>query len=128
MEVAGRKVPSPIFATKDNPAADPRQMRRIIAEDPDWSLATVPLLTELCVKHIVGNFEDNPILDDLLPKHKSKVLDALSTEIAMKVTANLVSDEGYWKRCCKTRWEVCDINGHGNSWKRMYFERNLEGL
>ena len=25
-----------IFATKDNPAADPRQMRRIIAEDPDW--------------------------------------------------------------------------------------------
>lgn len=128
MEVAGRKVPSPIFTTKDNPAADPRQMRRIIAEDPDWSLATVPLLTELCVKHIVGNFEDNPILDDLLPKHKSKVLDALSTEIAMKVTANLVSDEGYWKRCCKARWEVCDINGHGNSWKRMYFERNLEGI
>ncbi|KAL9958304.1 hypothetical protein ACROYT_G035304 [Oculina patagonica] len=128
MEVAGRKVPSPIFATKDNPAADPRQMRRIIAEDPDWSLATVPLLTELCVKHIVGNFQDNPILDDLLPKHKSKVLEALSTEIAMKVTANLVSDEGYWKRCCKARWEVCDINGHGNSWKRMYFERNLEGI
>jgi len=29
-------------------------------------------------------FTDNPILDDLLPKHKSKVLDALSTEIAMK--------------------------------------------
>lgn len=25
-----------IFTTKDNPAADPRQMRRIIAEDPDW--------------------------------------------------------------------------------------------
>ena len=29
-------------------------------------------------------FVDNPILDELLPKHKSKVLDALSTEIAMK--------------------------------------------
>ncbi|CAH3132016.1 unnamed protein product [Pocillopora meandrina] len=128
MEVAGRKVPSPIFATKDNPAADPRQMRRIIAEDPDWSLATVPLLTELCVKHIVQNFEDNPVLDELLPKHKFKVLEALSTEIAMKVTAGLVSDEGYWKRCCKARWEVCDINKNGNSWKRMYFERNLEGL
>ena len=25
-----------MFATKDNPAADARQMRRIIAEDPDW--------------------------------------------------------------------------------------------
>lgn len=44
-----------------------------------------------------------------------------------RVTANLVSDEGYWKRCCKARWEVCDINQHGSSWKRMYFERNLEG-
>ena len=29
-------------------------------------------------------FTGNPILDDLLPKHKSKVLDTLSTEIAMK--------------------------------------------
>ena len=45
-----------------------------------------------------------------------------------RVTANLVSDEGYWKRCCKARWEVCDINQHGSSWKRMYFERNLEGI
>ena len=25
-----------MFATKDNPAADARLMRRIIAEDPDW--------------------------------------------------------------------------------------------
>lgn len=25
-----------MFATRDNPAADARQMRRIIAEDPDW--------------------------------------------------------------------------------------------
>lgn len=27
---------------------------------------------------------DNPVLDELLPKHKFKVLEALSTEIAMK--------------------------------------------
>ncbi|XP_001635891.2 dynein regulatory complex subunit 5 [Nematostella vectensis] len=128
MSATDRKVPSPVVASRDNPAADPRQMRRIIAEDPDWSLATVPLLTELCIKHIVFNFEDNPILDNLLPKHKSKVLEALSTQIAMKVTSGLVSDENYWKRCCKSRWEVCDIAKHGNSWKRMYFERNLEGI
>lgn len=44
-----------------------------------------------------------------------------------RVTSNLVSDESYWTRCCKSRWEVCDVAKHGNSWKRMYFERNLEG-
>ena len=42
---------------KDDAAADARNMRRIIAEDPDWSLATVPLLSELCVTHIVGEFQ-----------------------------------------------------------------------
>ena len=36
-----------IFATKDNPAADPRQMRRIIAEDPDW-LVNISHLFEGC--------------------------------------------------------------------------------
>lgn len=53
----GGRVPSPDVSAKDNPAADMRNMRRIIAEDPDWSLATVPLLVDLCVKHIVDNFE-----------------------------------------------------------------------
>lgn len=49
--------PSPTGSAKDNPAADWRNMRRIIAEDPEWSLATVPLLVELTLKHIVNNFE-----------------------------------------------------------------------
>ena len=62
--------PSPVMSPKDNPAADLRNMRRIIAEDPEWSLATVPMLAELCVKHIVDNFESkcsflkkNPFMD-----------------------------------------------------------------
>ena len=50
-------VPSPNMVDKDNPAADLRNMRRIIAEDPDWSLATVPMLVELCISHIIQNFE-----------------------------------------------------------------------
>lgn len=53
----GTVPPSPVASAKDNPAADWRNMRRIIAEDPEWSLATVPLLVELCITHIVSNFE-----------------------------------------------------------------------
>ena len=52
---AGIKSPEPV--TSDNPAADLRNMRRIIAEDNEWSLMTVPLLWELCITHIVENFE-----------------------------------------------------------------------
>nr|KAG5688523.1 hypothetical protein BaRGS_031307 [Batillaria attramentaria] len=47
----------PDLTSKDNPSADWRNMRRIIAEDPEWSLATVPLLTELCIKYVIANFE-----------------------------------------------------------------------
>ena len=42
---------------QEDRVGDWRNMRRIIAEDPEWSLATVPLLNELVVKHIVANFE-----------------------------------------------------------------------
>lgn len=31
--------------------------RRCITEDPSWSLVTVPHLTELCIQHIIHNFE-----------------------------------------------------------------------
>ena len=58
----GDRMPSPVMSGKDNPSADLRNMRRIIAEDPDWSLATVPLLVELCTGHIVSNFESRYII------------------------------------------------------------------
>ncbi|NWI56318.1 DRC5 protein, partial [Calyptomena viridis] len=102
--------------------------RRCITEDPSWSLVTVPHLTELCLQHIVHNFEKNPIFDRLLPAHQRKVADRLSTGLPLTVTANLVSNEEYWKRCCVERWQVCDVSNYGDSWKRMFFERHLENI
>ncbi|NXY84465.1 DRC5 protein, partial [Alcedo cyanopectus] len=99
-----------------------------IIEDPKWSLTTVPHLTELCIQHIVHNFEKNPILDQLLPGHQRKVLDRLPTCLPLSVTANTISDEDYWKRCCTERWQVCDISNYGDSWKRMFFECHLENI
>lgn len=40
----------------DPESSDTKVLRRIIAEDPDWSLATVPLLKDLVINHIVENF------------------------------------------------------------------------
>ncbi|XP_054136207.1 dynein regulatory complex subunit 5 [Melozone crissalis] len=102
--------------------------RRCITEDLSWSLVTVPPLTELCLQHIAHNFENNPILNDLLPEHQKKVVERLSTSLPLSVTANRVSHEEYWKRCCMERWQVCDVSNYGDSWKRMFFERHLENI
>ncbi|XP_048387885.1 dynein regulatory complex subunit 5 [Stegostoma tigrinum] len=64
----------------------------------------------------------------LQEKDRRKVLAKISTNIPLQVTANLVSDEGYWKRCCLECWEVCDISSYGDSWKRMFFERLLKNI
>ena len=50
------------------------------------------------------------------------------TTILLQVTALLVDDEGYWKRCCKARWQICDVSAYGRVWKRMYFERHLQRI
>lgn len=54
------------------------------------------------------------------------MLDKISTAIPLKITANLVQEQQYWERCCKARWEICDVSQYGRDWKRMYFERNLQ--
>ncbi|XP_018599236.2 dynein regulatory complex subunit 5 isoform X1 [Scleropages formosus] len=111
---------------KLEPAVDPRRMRRIIAEDTQWSLALVPLLRDLCLQSIVKNFEEKPILNELLPHHKTVVLEKLSPNLPLHITANLITDENYWKRCCIQRWGLSDVSTYGYSWKRMFFERHLQ--
>lgn len=54
-------IPPPVKSKGPNSGALVRQMRRIIAEDAEWSLATVPLLTELCIQHIVKNFKGESV-------------------------------------------------------------------
>ncbi|XP_077138053.1 dynein regulatory complex subunit 5 isoform X1 [Ranitomeya variabilis] len=120
--------PPPLPAEERNVAGDARRMRRIITEDYGWSLATIPALSDLCLQHIVHNFQHNPLLEKLLPKHRSKVLEQLSTSLPLPVTTNLISCEDYWRRCCSERWQTCDISHYGFSWKRLFFERHLENL
>ncbi|XP_014681672.1 PREDICTED: T-complex-associated testis-expressed protein 1-like isoform X2 [Priapulus caudatus] len=113
---------------EENPAVDPRKMRSIIAEDPEWSLEIVSMLSDLCIENIVKNFADHPIVDGLLSKHRKKVIERISTLIPVSITAPLIDDECYWQRCCTHRWKVCDVSLCGNSWKRMYFEYSLQEL
>ncbi|KAK5879893.1 hypothetical protein CesoFtcFv8_022970 [Champsocephalus esox] len=109
-------------------AADPRQLRRIIAEDPHWLLSTVPSLSNLCLQSIVNRFEERPIWEDLSPVHKDFVQERLSTSMPLHVTANLIHDGVYWKRCCEKWGGIRDLTHYGNSWKRMFFEKHMENM
>ncbi|XP_018517186.1 dynein regulatory complex subunit 5 isoform X1 [Lates calcarifer] len=111
-----------------NPPEDSRKMRRIIAEDPDWSLAIVPFLSNLCLQSIVRNFEEKPIYDELTPIQRDFIEERLLPSLPLRVTANLISDGVYWKRCCEQQWDLCDVTHYGHSWKRMFFERRMESI
>ncbi|XP_034756825.1 dynein regulatory complex subunit 5 [Etheostoma cragini] len=113
-----------------DPAEDFGKMRRrrIIAEDPDWSLNIVPCLSKLCLQSIGRNFEEKPIFEELTPIQKDFVQENVSTSLPLHVTANLISDGVYWKRCCEQRWDLCDVSHYGYSWKRMFFERHMETI
>ncbi|KAM4713136.1 dynein regulatory complex subunit 5 [Anableps anableps] len=103
-------------------------MRSIIAEDPHWSLDLIPSLSILCLQCIANTVEEHQIFEKLTPNHKDLIQERLSLSLPLHVTADLVPDGVYWKRCCEQRWKICDISQHGNSWKQMFFERHLENL
>ena len=65
-------------------------------------------------------------MDELEPYYKEKVLERLPTSVPLETTAPLISDEDYWKKCCKARWELCDIADHAYSWKTLFFERHAQ--
>ncbi|CAF0894427.1 unnamed protein product, partial [Didymodactylos carnosus] len=109
-----------------NPELKP--IRRIIAEDIEWSLRIVPTLTDLSLNSIVKNFDTHPKHDELLTEHRQQLLKSLSTQVPLKVTAPLIQDEQYWKRCCLEKWPVCDVKLYDNSWKRLYFEKTVEDI
>lgn len=105
-----------------------KAVRRIIADDLEWSLRIVPPLTDLALNSIVHSFDANPKYDELLDKHRNQLLKSLPTSIPLKVTAPLIEDENYWQKCCKEKWPICDIKKYDNSWKRFYFEKNIEEI
>ena len=112
----------------ENPTVDSRKLRRIIAEDPEWNLMTVPLLTELCVETIVKHFSTHPRHDELLEKYKKRILNKLPATLPLKIASNLIESEDYWEKCCKSKYKVGDVSKYGGSWKRMFFEREIQNI
>mmetsp|Transcript_24485 Transcript_24485/g.62214 ORF Transcript_24485/g.62214 Transcript_24485/m.62214 type:complete len:392 (-) Transcript_24485:328-1503(-) len=83
-------------------------------------------LKDLCVKVVAGNFENDPNFGRLPDKYIKKVTDVLPLDLPLELVGMLINDEEYWKRRCNARWKNTEVTAHGNSFKQMYFERNLQ--
>eukprot|EP00731_Ephydatia_muelleri_P020256 Em0012g1081a len=80
-------------------------MRRIIAEDPEWNLETVPPLVDACIQHIADHFHGTctllfqaslnlhyisaPNSGGTATKHKKMVLEKLSPSVPLKYAQTL---------------------------------------
>ncbi|KAJ3190210.1 T-complex-associated testis-expressed protein 1 [Gaertneriomyces sp. JEL0708] len=106
--------------------------RRVIAEDPEWNLAPVKKLVEMCLDMVINHFEKRPIRLEAFPKHHlPTVLSRLPTTLPLPLTAPLISRQEYWHRKARDTFAVCDVTSHdpeGKDWKRMFFERWAEDL
>lgn len=69
---------------------------------------------------------ERPIFEQLSSSQRDFIQESLSLSLPLHVTANMISDGVYWKRCCEQRWDLCDVSHYGHSWKRMFFERLME--
>jgi hypothetical protein len=111
------------------------QDRRIIAEDPEWNLAPVSKLKDICISVIVKNFESNILIDEANPnlkgmpeKYRNTIIDSISTDLNLKIAAWIISDSSYWKRRTNAKYKLASVVDHGNSWKRCFFELHIREL
>jgi len=82
-------------------------------------------LRDKCIKTIVANFERLPVDEgSCAPDLMRAITGHLPLDLDPVVGALHIFDEAYWKRRCVDRfgWSHCDLMGHGQVWKQLFFE------
>lgn len=85
-------------------------------------------LRSKCVKTIARNFRNKPSLDGIAPEFLPYIAAQLPTDLPIELTAPLIHDENYWSRCATEErgWKNCSVAEHGQTWKQLFFEKNLQ--
>jgi hypothetical protein len=60
--------------------------------------------------------------------YREKILSSIAVELPLDITAPLIPDEAYWKRCALAKFKYCDISRHEFSWKQLYFESHIQSV
>ncbi len=109
---------------------DPRRLRRIVAEDPEWNLSPIPSLARLCISQLTTGFAERPVFSELPPRYRTELVRTLGTDLPLAVTTELIDDDTYWKRCCVARWPTRRPRRAvaNATFKRLFFESHLQGV
>lgn len=92
-------------------------------------VVAVPRLDDLIIKALAEHYDVHPAFDRIPPEYLDNVVALLDpSQIDFVVAARYITTEKFWKRLCRERWPVCDLSGHGQSYKRLYVERHLTVL
>jgi len=86
-------------------------------------------LRDKCLKVIVANFARLPVTEGACsPELMRMITGHLPLDLDPAMGALHVFDESYWKRRCIDRlgWSQCDLMGHGQIWKQLFFETYLQ--
>jgi len=86
----------------------------------------VPALRELAIQVVVQNFEKDPDLSGLPAEDVEEITSRLPLDLDIELAGTCISNEEYWRRRSQKRWRNCDPTAHGQSWKQLYFELNLQ--
>jgi len=88
----------------------------------------IPSLRDLCVDSVTRSFSSGELVVDFRGL-KQEDIQAITTNLPLDLPLELagvvIHDEEYWRRRAIKRWKNCQVQAHGESWKQLFYERNL---
>jgi hypothetical protein len=89
----------------------------------------VPSLMDIAVEVVSSNFTIYPHLSSIKqPTIIDRVIDRVSTDLPITITAPFIQHESYWKKACERKWKNLRPDYHGWSWKQAYIETYIQEL
>ncbi|XP_017770018.1 PREDICTED: T-complex-associated testis-expressed protein 1-like [Nicrophorus vespilloides] len=118
---------------------DPSQITRELLDEVDRVLISEDItrtddktktLVALCILCIGNNFEQYPLINDLLLcADRDNLLEILPTNLPLSLVVPLIEDEIYWKRRFTDTYGVMSQRLHeGWTWKCVYLENHMQEL
>jgi hypothetical protein len=78
----------------------------------------VSSLTELAIEVVANNFPMYPDLKSIKqPDIVDRVIEKVSVDLPITITASNIRHESYWKKVCLSKWKNLRPDDHAWSWK-----------
>ena len=100
---------------------------------PKASYGKIISLKEQCMEIVVNNFSKIAIQKEIPKSFLPEIIKRLKFDLPPLVGLQYIADDDnevygtnkYWQNCCYNKYPKydCNVEEHGGSWKRLYFEK-----